>query len=467
LGGPWGVAITVAMIMIGKLIASNGEYKARVQDLTGTLDENTGAITSNTRASVAKSLQDQGAYDNAKKLGVSIETLTDAAMGQADALEEVRQKAVDYNAENIVGEQVARNFGNSIVENVLGAVGREKDALVDAKEAHENLGEATSESTSKTKDSAKAYTDAQKEVAGLARDLDELIDALNKANGVGQDAITKNIDYQATLADVDTQIAKVKAGTDGYAATLDISTKAGQDNKNMLVDLAKDAWDAAKAQFDLDGNTEAFQKRLVDSREALIQRATDFGVNREEAEQLADQILKIPTEAETVAIFEKSQAQRALADYQLSLAAFKASNSTITSFVRMEGRGYANGGIVSTFADGGMHFANGGMRENHVAQIARAGDTRVWAEPETGGESYIPLSPAKRSTSVPVLAETAARMGFDLVPSSAQRFADGGLTSGSASPAGPIELGKTTIKELVSGIAGEVRQITRQGGVDF
>jgi hypothetical protein len=58
-------------------------------------------------------------------------------------------------------------------------------------------------------------------------------------------------------------------------------------------------------------------------------------------------------------------------------------------------------------------------------------------------------------------------MGFDLVPSSAQRFADGGLTSGSASPAGPIELGKTTIKELVSGIAGEVRQITRQGGVDF
>ncbi len=33
-------------------------------------------------------------------------------------------------------------------------------------------------------------------------------------------------------------------------------------------------------------------------------------------------------------------------------------------------------------------FADGGIRESHVAQIAKAGEWRVWAEPETGGEAY-------------------------------------------------------------------------------
>jgi alkylhydroperoxidase family enzyme len=45
-------------------------------------------------------------------------------------------------------------------------------------------------------------------------------------------------------------------------------------------------------------------------------------------------------------------------------------------------------------ADGGVvdYYANGGFGENHVAQIARAGDWRVWAEPETGGPAFIPLA---------------------------------------------------------------------------
>src|SRR5690606_1005171 len=55
----------------------------------------------------------------------------------------------------------------------------------------------------------------------------------------------------------------------------------------------------------------------------------------------------------------------------------------------VRGGGYgidsANGNIID-------YYANGGLRENHFAQIAPAGAWRVWAEPETGGEAYIPLS---------------------------------------------------------------------------
>jgi len=76
----------------------------------------------------------------------------------------------------------------------------------------------------------------------------------------------------------------------------------------------------------------------------------------------------------------------------------------------------ADGGIVN-FARGGIsrqrggvqHFAGG--RENHIAQIAPAGTWRVWAEPETGGEAYIPLAPAKRERSRAIAEETVRRLG--------------------------------------------------------
>lgn len=54
----------------------------------------------------------------------------------------------------------------------------------------------------------------------------------------------------------------------------------------------------------------------------------------------------------------------------------------------------AEGGIVS--------YANGGGWEQHVAGISRT--MRMWAEPETGGEAYLPLGIAKRARSTAFLA---------------------------------------------------------------
>ncbi|MFG3439940.1 hypothetical protein ACGF0J_22055 [Nonomuraea sp. NPDC047897] len=70
----------------------------------------------------------------------------------------------------------------------------------------------------------------------------------------------------------------------------------------------------------------------------------------------------------------------------------------------------ADGGILTGFADGGIaYFASGG--EHHVAQIAAPGTIRVWAEPETGGEAYIPLAMSKRARSEEILSEVAERFG--------------------------------------------------------
>jgi hypothetical protein len=97
----------------------------------------------------------------------------------------------------------------------------------------------------------------------------------------------------------------------------------------------------------------------------------------------------------------------------------------------------ANGGMfmnnVRTFANGGVmnalvkKFATGGI-ENHVAQIARPSSVyRVWAEPETGGEAYIPLAASKRQRSTQILNQVASQFGLKLT--SAQQFANGGIVS--------------------------------------
>jgi len=74
-------------------------------------------------------------------------------------------------------------------------------------------------------------------------------------------------------------------------------------------------------------------------------------------------------------------------------------------------------------------FANGGV-ENHVAQIARGRTPiRYWAEPETGGEAYIPLSKGKRPRSLKILEEVAKMFGMSLLKTS---FANGGTVGGNS-----------------------------------
>ncbi|MGF0173166.1 phage tail tape measure protein [Streptomyces sp. Marseille-Q5077] len=86
----------------------------------------------------------------------------------------------------------------------------------------------------------------------------------------------------------------------------------------------------------------------------------------------------------------------------------------------------ATGAVVDYYANGGVR------REQHIAQIAPAGSWRIWGEPETGGESYIPLAPSKRTRSRRIAEETVRRLGGGPIT----WYADGGLSNWSYEPLG-------------------------------
>ena len=115
-----------------------------------------------------------------------------------------------------------------------------------------------------------------------------------------------------------------------------------------------------------------------------------------------------------------------------------------------------NGGMfmggVRSFAKGGMDpravRALQGYRggsENHRAQIAKgASKFRIWGEPETGGEAYIPLATSKRSRSMKILEQVAQHFGLSL----SQQFNDGGFLGGASFGSGITSFasGGTTTK---------------------
>jgi len=89
-------------------------------------------------------------------------------------------------------------------------------------------------------------------------------------------------------------------------------------------------------------------------------------------------------------------------------------------------------GALGMFGNKGIKaFADGGF-EKHTAQIAKAGAMRLWAEPETGGEAYIPLAKGKRMRSLKILEEVARIFGFGLHK---MQFENGGTVDQPLAPA--------------------------------
>lgn len=99
-----------------------------------------------------------------------------------------------------------------------------------------------------------------------------------------------------------------------------------------------------------------------------------------------------------------------------------------------------------------VKFAQGS--EDHRAQIARGGAMRLWAEPETGGEAYIPLASSKRGRSTEILSKVASTFGYGLT-----RYAGGGFFGEAADfLRGPVDYVKnktsSVIKDKFGGRSG-------------
>lgn len=312
MGGPWGIALAAGAVALGlwakksqEAKAAAAESRARIDDLTGTLDKNTGAITSNTRAAVAKTLSDKGAFAAAKDLGIGLDDLTSAAMGQAsaqkvvnDRLDEVTQGYKDAyaGAEDMSGggQDLAKSM-----DTVRGAVGGSNKEVQAAIQRQKDMGVAmksTSDTTAGAVKASDGYAAAQKRVADAqtkakkaADDLKKGIDNVNNAFLEGQ---ASSDSYQAAIDDATASLKE-------NGKTLDGNTEKGRANREALRSIISTGLGYADSLAKQGASAQTVAAQVQATRTAYINAGMAMGYSRKEATALADKFAAMPKKVTT------------------------------------------------------------------------------------------------------------------------------------------------------------------------
>jgi TP901 family phage tail tape measure protein len=442
-GGVVGLALTAAVVILGAFAINSANASNDAQALSDTLDAQTGALSENSRAWVADKLQKDGSIKAARELGVSADTVVDAYLQQGDAIQTVNKALDDARNPNSEYRKELERTGGSTTDMAIN-MGYLEKALRDGKPATEEaarrfseLEEATAEAGVEATDAAPAYEAVADAVDGVVTSISDLATELSELNGQNLDAREAARALEEAYDSFDDTLAESGAGLNEFSTDIDTTTEAGRAMQSKLDDIASAALGTGQAIVESGGSYDQYRASLESSREALLTRIGDLGISGQAAQDLADKILHIPSETEWAAYVNTEDANSKLADTEAR--ALRIKNLLAGINVSMDSHvANGNGGGGMTMADGGVvsYYADGGVHEQHVAQVEKAGAMRVWAEPETGGEAYIPLSTAKRGRSSAILADVAGKFGYQLVPAGAQSYASGAVVGGSASPSG-------------------------------
>ena len=260
LGGPWGIAVTAAIGILGVFASKNADAASAADALRATLDEQTGAFTEATRKEVANQLAKNGSIKLAKELGVNLEDLTDAVMrGDAATLEFYKTVA---NAPN----RKTGDWSGFIerISEVGVAVDDAKTGQKDFAAAVGNTGNKVSGTTGKIYDQitalqilatelrkqadpAFALIKAQQDLAGAQEGYNEAVKEFGKNSPQARAASVKLAEQAVILAEA---VAGAAGSFDGkLTPAMRATLSAAQLTEQQIQDI-EDAFVAAKGKGD-------------------------------------------------------------------------------------------------------------------------------------------------------------------------------------------------------------------------
>jgi TP901 family phage tail tape measure protein len=347
-------AIGLATLVVGSLIQRQAEYDADVDTLTASLDQATGALTKNTRAIQVNSLEQRGSLEDAKRLGISLDLVTEAALGDAEALAEVTKQA-NAAAQAAAGTGDAWDFSIR-AENLKEDLGIVNDQLADSEESWKRQSDALEGA----EDAENANSDALELMSKRAQETQDAIDGLaDSIRGFGSAALSTREaerEFQAAIDDVTASI--LENGT-----TLDLNTAEGRENEAALDALARASLDRAAAIVEETGSQEDATAAVQAGRDALIASLAQYGIVGQAAEDYADRLGLIPGDIPTVVTLDMSQANNELSRF------FRQWNGkTVAVNVNAkEGHNYAFGGYTG---DGGKFDYAGAVHKREWVSTA-------------------------------------------------------------------------------------------------
>ena len=294
LGGPWGIALTVAGVALTSFIERQQKAKEATEQLQSALESG-----SDVRSTIADSYQKMNfaGADMTHWMGeakVSLTDMTSAAMGNKDATDKVNAALKEYGKQGHSQMAVAQKMRDSIKDEAK-AYDEAKEqtkqkaaATKNAVDADGNASKAAKDTSSANKDLGSSAKDAAEEIDGLVKSLfglesnnltaDEAVDQLNQKIGELSDTCKDNGVVFNENGDL-----------------LDRFSEKGTKTRQALEDIASSAQNAAEKILKQGENTnftggeiERANGVLQDAREALIRQAEASGMGEQAANALAD-----------------------------------------------------------------------------------------------------------------------------------------------------------------------------------
>lgn len=355
LGGPFGIALTGAMIGLDMLAkhqqqaaAAAEAHRARISSLVSALKDSNGVINASVRATAVQTLADMklkdgktALLDALHKVGISTTEATDAYLGQGSSIDALRSRILAYADANKVQVKSSDMVGKSVMvqdaaytqvaDTLATLFGEVPDALKKQKDLNDALnggGKAAEEAASPTgrlKTLIGTLTSVESSADEKARALHQALQLL----------AGKSLDVQAAVANQNASILDLSSafqdGADkakGYGAALlnadgsiNTATQNGQDLFNKLSAISEQTSAAAQATYDyaranhesVPDALQAAEGAMQSSWDAIVATGQKLGLTKDQAENLAVQMGMIPSNlAITLAVKDLSPTQQAM-----------------------------------------------------------------------------------------------------------------------------------------------------------
>lgn len=293
LGGPWGIALTVAGVALSAFISQQQKAKAASEQLESALESG-----SDVASEIAGAYQDMSSGGVKlttwlDKAGISLTDMTSAAMGNEAALKRVNKQIKEIDKPGI-GATAASAIKKALKEESKAYDDASKKANEKSKAA-KNAVDADGKSAAAAKDAANANKELGSSASDASDEIDDLVKSLfglesgNLTADQAVDQLNQKIGELSKTCE-DNGIVFDQSGN-----LLDRFSEEGTKTKQALEDIASSAQNAAEKILKQgestgfsSGEIERANGVLQDARDAIIRQAEASGMSEQAANALAD-----------------------------------------------------------------------------------------------------------------------------------------------------------------------------------
>ena len=294
LGGPWGIALTVAGAALSAFISRQQKTKEATEQLQSALES--GSNISETIASAYQKMNFAGAdmthwMSEAK---ISLTDMTSAAMGNKTATDKVNAALKEYGKQGHSQMAVAQKMRDSIKDEAK-AYQEAKEQTKQKTAATKNAVDADGKSASAAKDAANANKELGSSASDASEEIDDLVKSLfglESGNLTADEAVDQLNQKIGELSDTCKDNGVV---FDQNGNLLDRFSEKGTKTRQALEDIASSAQNAAEKILKQgestgfsSGEIERANGVLQDARDAIIRQAEASGMSEQAANALAD-----------------------------------------------------------------------------------------------------------------------------------------------------------------------------------